>query len=168
MPIFIVLWKFKKWIAIAIFIFLYLMQIAYTNHLAGKLKKAEAACAEKIQKIEQANLKALAEKQNEINKVSADYEQANLNNVYKLKLSHVKFKKLLNVLFITIFVSMMTACSNSTVLSPPLPANLLEPCANLQELEAGTGKAVMLWSVDTVAKYNECKLRHSKLVEAVK
>ena len=76
MPIFIVLWKFKKWIAIAIFIFLYLMQIAYTNHLAGKLKKAEAACAEKIQKIEQANLKALAEKQNEINKVSADYEQA--------------------------------------------------------------------------------------------
>lgn len=76
MPIFIVLWKFKKWIAIAVFLFLYLVQIAYTNHLSGKLKKAEATCAEKIQKIDQENLKSLAEKQNEINKVSADYEQA--------------------------------------------------------------------------------------------
>ncbi|WP_151981605.1 hypothetical protein [Acinetobacter guerrae] len=76
MPIFIVLWKFKKWIAIAVFIFLYLVQIAYTNHLSGKLKKAEASCEEKIQKIEQANLKALTEKQNQINKVSADYEKA--------------------------------------------------------------------------------------------
>ncbi|WP_149930552.1 hypothetical protein [Acinetobacter soli] len=76
MSIFIVLWKFKKWIAIAVFFFLYLAQIGYTNHLSGKLKKAEAACDEKIQKIEQANLKALTEKQNQINKVSADYEKA--------------------------------------------------------------------------------------------
>ena len=74
MPILIVLWKYKKWIAIAVFIFLYMGQIAYTNHLAGKLKTAESECATKIQKIKQANLKALAAKQNEINKVSADYE----------------------------------------------------------------------------------------------
>ncbi len=74
MPILIVLWKYKKWIAIAVFIFLYMGQIAYTNHLAGKLKDAESKCTAKIQKIKQANLKALATKQNEINKVSADYE----------------------------------------------------------------------------------------------
>lgn len=74
MPILIVLWKYKKWIAIAVFIFLYMGQIAYTNHLAGKLKVAESKCTAKIQKIKQANLKALAAKQNEINKVSADYE----------------------------------------------------------------------------------------------
>ena len=74
MPILIVLWKYKKWIAIAVFIFLYMGQIAYTNHLAGKLKDAESKCTAKIQKIKQANLKALAAKQNEINKVSADYE----------------------------------------------------------------------------------------------
>jgi len=76
MPILTILWKFKYWIAIAVFSFMYLGQIAYTNHLAGKLKEAEMKCTAKIQEIEQANLKALAEKQNEINKVSADYEQA--------------------------------------------------------------------------------------------
>ncbi|TCB73184.1 hypothetical protein [Acinetobacter sp. ANC 4177] len=74
MPILIVLWKFKYWIAIAVFSFMYLGQIAYTNHLAGKLKDAESKCTAKIQEIEQKQLKALAEKQNEINQVSADYE----------------------------------------------------------------------------------------------
>lgn len=29
------------------------------------------------------------------------------------------------------------------------------------------GKAVLLWSVDTVAKYNECKARHRALVKAI-
>ena len=30
------------------------------------------------------------------------------------------------------------------------------------------GKAVLLWSVDTVAKYNECKLKHQNLIKALK
>ena len=76
MPILIALWKFKYWIAIAVFFFLWVGQIAYTNHLAGKLKDAESKCQAKIQKIEQQHLKALAEKQNAINQVSADYEKA--------------------------------------------------------------------------------------------
>ena len=74
MPILLVMWKYKKWIAIAVFFFLYVGQIAYINHLAGKLKDAESKCTAKIQELEQKQLKALAEKQNEINKVSADYE----------------------------------------------------------------------------------------------
>ena len=76
MPILIVLWKFKYWIAIALLSFIYLGQLAYTNHLSGKLQEAETKCTAKIQEIEQKQLKALAEKQNEINKVSADYETA--------------------------------------------------------------------------------------------
>ena len=76
MPILLVLWKFKYWVAIAILSFLWLGQIAYTNHLSGKLKDAESKCQAKIQKIEQQHLKALAEKQNAINQVSADYEKA--------------------------------------------------------------------------------------------
>lgn len=76
MPILIALWKFKYWVAIAIFFFLWVGQIAYTNHLSGKLKVADAECQAKIQKIEQQHLKALAEKQNAINQVSADYEKA--------------------------------------------------------------------------------------------
>ena len=74
MPILIVLWKFKYWIAIAIFFVLWVCQIAYTNHLSGQLKEADSKCAAKIQEIEQTHLKALAEKQNKINEVSADYE----------------------------------------------------------------------------------------------
>jgi len=75
MPILIVLWKFKYWIAIAVLSFICLGQLAYTNHLSGKLKEAETKCTAKIQEIEQKQLKALAEKQNEINKMSADYEK---------------------------------------------------------------------------------------------
>ena len=67
-------WKYKHWIAIAIFFVLYLWQIAYTNHLAGELKDAESKCSAKILKIEQDHQKALLDKQNEINKVSSDYE----------------------------------------------------------------------------------------------
>lgn len=63
---------------------------------------------------------------------------------------------------------MMTACSSSTHLSPVIPANLLEPCPDLQKLESGQGKAVMLWAVDTVAKYNDCKARHGAIVKALR
>lgn len=76
MPIILVLWKFKYWIAIAVLSFVCFGQMAYTNHLAGKLQDAETKCTAKIQEIEQKQLKVLAEKQNEINKVSADYETA--------------------------------------------------------------------------------------------
>jgi len=74
MPILIVLWKFKYWIALAVFFVLWVCQIAYSNHLAGQLKEADAKCFAKIQEIEQKNLKALAAKQDQINKVSSDYE----------------------------------------------------------------------------------------------
>ena len=63
---------------------------------------------------------------------------------------------------------MMMGCSNSTHLSTPIPANLLEPCPDLQKLQSGQGKAVMLWSVDTVAKYNDCKNKHGAIVNALK
>lgn len=74
MPILIVLWKFKYWIAIAVLSFICIGQLAYTNHLSGKLQEAETKCTAKIQEIEQKQLKALAEKQNEINQMSANYE----------------------------------------------------------------------------------------------
>lgn len=70
----ILLWKYKYWIAIAVFFVLWLGQVAYTNHLSGKLRKAAEQCTAKIQQIEQKHLKALAEKQNQINQMSSDYE----------------------------------------------------------------------------------------------
>ncbi len=63
---------------------------------------------------------------------------------------------------------MLTACQQSTHLSPAIPANLLEPCADLQQLESGQGKAVMLWSIDIVAKYNDCRAKHGAIVKALK
>ena len=74
MPILIALWKFKTWVAIAILFILWVFQIAYTNHLAGKLKDVDSKCIAKVQEIEQKHLKALAAKQDQINKVSSDYE----------------------------------------------------------------------------------------------
>ena len=50
MPVLIVLWKFRYWIAIAVFSFMWLGQLAYTNHLSGKLKDAETACDLRIAK----------------------------------------------------------------------------------------------------------------------
>jgi len=75
MPIAQDLWKYKKWIVIAVFIFLYLAQIASTNHLATKLRNAESVCNIKIQKLKDDQQKALIKKQNQVNTVSAEYEQ---------------------------------------------------------------------------------------------
>ncbi|AOA58288.1 hypothetical protein [Acinetobacter larvae] len=36
------IWKYKHWIAIAVLSFMYLGQVAYTNHLGGELRTAEA------------------------------------------------------------------------------------------------------------------------------
>ena len=45
-----IVWKLKTWIAIAILLLLWLGQIAYTNHLSGKLKEAETACDVRVAK----------------------------------------------------------------------------------------------------------------------
>ena len=63
---------------------------------------------------------------------------------------------------------MILGCSTSTHLSPTIPANLLEPCPELQILESGLGKDVMLWFVDTVAKYKACNARHSLLIKSIR
>ena len=63
---------------------------------------------------------------------------------------------------------MMMGCQKSIVLSKPvIPANLLQPCPTLNQIERGTGKEVLLWAVDTVAKYNECDAKHNALVKAL-
>ncbi|MEN5171572.1 hypothetical protein ABE427_02380 [Acinetobacter higginsii] len=35
----------------------------------------------------------------------------------------------------------------------------------MNQIEAGTGKDVLLWVVDTVAKYNECAAKVDALIE---
>ena len=43
-------WKFKTWIAIAVLSFVCFGQLAYTNHLSGKLQDAEAVCDARVAK----------------------------------------------------------------------------------------------------------------------
>ena len=71
------LWKLKYWIAIAVLSFICIGQLAYTNPLSKKFRVASGEqCTAKIQVIKKKHIKALAEKQNAINQVSADYEKA--------------------------------------------------------------------------------------------
>lgn len=61
---------------------------------------------------------------------------------------------------------MMSGCSKSTALyKPVIPANLMQPCDKLNTLDDGTGKAIMLWAVDTVAKGNECAAKVDAWIE---
>ena len=101
MPILLVLWKFKYWIAIAVLSFVCFGQLAYTNHLSGKLQEADSKCTAKIQEIEQKQLKALAEKQNVINQVSADYDQVKSEQRTKVETVISAVQRLLIVLSIT-------------------------------------------------------------------
>ena len=50
MPILIVLWKYKYWIAIAVLSFICIGQLAYTNHLSKKLRIASEQCNERVAK----------------------------------------------------------------------------------------------------------------------
>ena len=76
MPLLYWIWNNKRWSLIIALCIMFFCQLFYTNHLSKKLRVASEQCNAKIQVIEQKHLKALAEKQNAINQVSADYEKA--------------------------------------------------------------------------------------------
>lgn len=77
--------KFWREIIIGFLAFLLVICLAVLNHKIGQLKEAEQKCQSQIQEIERKNLKALAEKQNQINKVSADYEQVKAEQSTKVE-----------------------------------------------------------------------------------
>lgn len=67
----------KAWreILIGLLAFLLIICLGLLNSKVSQLNKAQAKYATQIQAIEQEHLKAVADKQNKINKVSAEYEQ---------------------------------------------------------------------------------------------
>ncbi|EMI5632319.1 hypothetical protein [Acinetobacter baumannii] len=77
--------KFWREIIIGFLAFLLVICLAVLNYKTGQLKEAEQKCQSQIQEIERKNLKALAEKQNQINKVSADYEQVKAEQSTKVE-----------------------------------------------------------------------------------
>ena len=89
MPILLVLWKFKYWIAIAVLSFMWLGQLAYTNHLSGKLQVAEAACdvrmAKAIKPYEDAIDQAQTEKATIMQTWSDKYIEVEQNAIKKIQ-----------------------------------------------------------------------------------
>jgi len=67
--------KFWREIIIGFLAFFLLIALAVLNYRTGQLKIADQKCFEQIQKIERAQVEALAKQQNIVNKVSADYEK---------------------------------------------------------------------------------------------
>lgn len=67
--------KFWRGILIGLLAFLLIFCLGLLNSKVSQLNKVHAKCAAQIQAIEQEHLKTLTDKQNKINKVSADYEQ---------------------------------------------------------------------------------------------
>ena len=65
---------------------------------------------------------------------------------------------------------MMMGCQRLIVpqVTNSLPADLMQPCPELRLLTGTTGQDIVLWSIDTANKYQDCKARHSALVDAVK
>lgn len=72
---FIIAAKFWREISICFLAFLLVIALALLNRKIDQLNEAEQKCTEQIQKIERAQIEALAKKQDKVNKVSADYEK---------------------------------------------------------------------------------------------
>ncbi len=87
--------KYWREIIIGFLAFLLVVCLAVLNHKAGQLKEAEQKCQSQIQEIERKNLKALAEKQNQINKVSADYEQVKAEQNTKVEYVEREVQKII-------------------------------------------------------------------------
>lgn len=67
--------KFWREIIIGVLAIFLIIALAVLNHKSGLLKEAEQKCIAQIQKIERAQVEALAKQQDKVNKVSADYEK---------------------------------------------------------------------------------------------
>ncbi len=85
----LLLWKYKSWIAIAVLSFACLGQLAYTNHLAGQLIRADGekaqAVADAIKPYKEANAKARVDAVAKEKKYSENLLRAEQNAIEKIK-----------------------------------------------------------------------------------
>ncbi|MGX2584729.1 hypothetical protein ACWB3E_18825 [Acinetobacter baumannii] len=88
--------KYWREIIIVFLAFLLAISLAVLNYKTGQLKEAEQKCQSQIQEIERKNLKDLAEKQNQINKVSADYEQVKAEQNTKVEYIEREVQKIVD------------------------------------------------------------------------
>ena len=75
----------------------------------------------------------------------------------------------MNKLFCLVMLT-LTACTRVTVpyLAHEPPADLTQPCPQLQPLAGMTGADMTRWIIETAHLYADCKARHEALVEATR
>lgn len=49
---------------------------------------------------------------------------------------------------------------------PYLPPNYAESCLELQEIKGTSAQENLFWSLDTIAKYNDCAIKKEAVSEA--
>lgn len=79
--------------------------------------------------------------------------------------------KILLALSVGVVIALfVTGCGHQVVVSDntKLAANLTQPCPPLNKLNAGDGKTIARWAINTVNMYQDCRDRHSALVEVFK
>ena len=114
MAFLLLIWNNKRWSLIIALVFLHMAQLVHVNHLAGKVKKANAQCEERVdavkgklidmyvkqaQRLNKVSLN-LAEKEIEINEhfeaVRDEKERIKTNTVYRNVCSNADGRGLLN------------------------------------------------------------------------
>ena len=124
-------------------------------------------CQQKIQKLNDDQKRELIKAQDKANQASADYEKLKSEQRVKNKVVIKEVQKIIDRPVYRNICIDADGVSAINSLIPKIPANLLVPCADLQELESGQGSDLMLWSVDTVIQYNQCQTKHGAIVKAL-
>ena len=77
---------------------------------------------------------------------------------------------LVSTIVVILLITLLTACGTRYVVvdTAELAANLKQPCPPLSNLSAGDVRTVLKWATATVGLYEDCRIKHSELVNAVK
>ena len=135
--------------------------------MSAQLNKADAEKAKAVAASVQSYINSAQKQQSPFNKVSAYYEKLKSEQRMKNKVVIKEVQKIIDRPVYRNICIDANGVSAINSLIPKIPANLLVPCADLQELESGQGSDLMLWSVDTVIQYNQCQTKHGAIVKAL-
>ena len=135
--------------------------------MSARLNKADAEKAKAVAASVQSYINSAQKQQSPFNKVSAYYEKLKSEQRVKNKVVIKEVQKIIDRPVYRNICIDANGVSAINSLIPKIPANLLVPCADLQELESGQGSDLMLWSVDTVIQYNQCQTKHGAIVKAL-
>lgn len=166
-------WQYRFSILLVMFLGLFAWhEITIKKHDLAMLDQEYKLLKDKKEQV-QKYADAVQQQQTKINKVSADYEKLKAEQATKVEYVTRTINKYIdrpvyrNVCIDDDGRLQLNELIKSGQSHKAIPSNLLQPCPDLQLLDANTGKAWTFWSVDTVKKYNDCKYRHDALIKTI-